>query len=161
MVQRTVGIDQLVAWLDDAYAMETGLISILESHASHFDRIPAAARRIEQHIVETQQHAQRLRECLRQLDASPSTIKSTVSSVMGTIEGTATTLFRDRRVKDVLTDYASEQFEVGCYTALVKLAADLGQMKIAQLCKTNLEEDLEMASWLLEQVPKIVARDAG
>ena len=154
--------DQLVTWLDNAYAMETGLIGILENHASHFNRdMPAAARRMQQHIVETQQHAQRLQECLRLLNASPSGVKSTLSSLMGTVEGAATTMFRDQLVKDALADYASEQFEVGCYTALVSVATDLGYPEVARLCQQNLAEDQAMAAWLLQQLPHVVAHDAS
>ena len=84
MAQIPAGTDQLVAWLDDAHAMENGLIGILQNHASHFaGEFPAAARHIQQHIVETQQHGQRLQDCLRLLNASPSAVKSALSSVMG------------------------------------------------------------------------------
>jgi ferritin-like metal-binding protein YciE len=153
--------DQLVAWLDDAHAMESGLIPILQNHAAHFgNRVPQAARRLEQHIVETQQHVQRLQECLRLLDTTPSGIKSTVPSVVGSIEGATTAFFRDQLVKDALADYASEQFEVGCYTALVSAARQLGYDGVARLCEQNLEEDRSMAAWVLQQLPMVVFRDA-
>jgi ferritin-like metal-binding protein YciE len=152
--------DQLIAWLDDAYAMESGLIPILQNHAAHFgDRMPQAARRLQQHVVETQQHASRVAECLGILNASPSRIKSTLSSVIGSVEGATTTLFRDQLVKDALADYASEQFEVGCYTALVSAATDLGYRDVARLCRENLEEDRAMAAWVLQQLPRVVSRD--
>jgi ferritin-like metal-binding protein YciE len=154
------GTDQLVAWLDDAHAMESGLIPILQNHAGHFSESnPKAARRLERHIVETQGHVQRLQECLRLLNAAPSTLKSTFSSLMGSVEGPSTALFRDQLVKDVLTDHASEQFEVGCYTALVSAATELGYSEVARLCEENLEEDRAMAAWLLQQLPAIVSRD--
>src|SRR5215211_2578988 len=105
----TTGTDQLIAWLDDAHAMESGLIPILQNHAAHFgDRIPEASRRLQQHVIETQRHVQRLQECLRMLNASPSGVKSTLSSVIGSIEGATTAVFRDQLVKDALADYASE-----------------------------------------------------
>src|SRR5688500_14592041 len=161
MSQPSTRTDQLVAWLDDAHAMENGLIPILQNHAAHFgDRMPAAARRIEQHIVETQQHVQRLQDCLRLLDATPSGVKSTLSSLIGSVEGATTAIFRDQLVKDALADYASEQFEVGCYTALVSAASQLGYPEIARLCRLNLEEDSQMAAWLLQQLPTVVSRDA-
>ncbi len=122
--------------------------------------MPAAARRIEQHIVETQQHIQRLQDCLRLLNATPSGVKSTLSSLIGSVEGATTAVFRDQLVKDALADYASEQFEVGCYTALVSAATQLGYGEIARLCRLNLEEDSQMATWLLQQLPTVVARDA-
>jgi ferritin-like metal-binding protein YciE len=155
------GTDQLVAWLDDAHAMESGLIPILQNHATHFgDRMPQVARRLEEHVVETQQHVERLRECLRILNASPSTVKSTLSSVIGSVEGATTALFRDQLVKDALADYASEQFEVACYTALVSAATRLGYADVARLCEQNLQEDLAMAVWVLQQLPAVVSLEA-
>jgi hypothetical protein len=42
------------------------------------------------------------------------------------VEGATTAIFRDQVVKDALAEYASEQFEVACYTALVGAATELG-----------------------------------
>jgi ferritin-like metal-binding protein YciE len=153
--------DQLIAWLDDAHAMESGLISILQTHASHMNHLPNATRRLQQHIVETQQHVQRVNECLRLLGATPSGIKSTLSSMMGAVEGASTAMFRDEVVKDALADYASEQFEVACYTALVSIATALEQPEVARLCNENLQEDRAMAEWLLQQLPAVVVYDAA
>jgi ferritin-like metal-binding protein YciE len=152
--------DQLIAWLDDAYAMETGMVSILQNHAAHFgSALPTSARRLQLHIVETQQHADRVRECLRLLDARPSGVKSSLSSMIGAVEGAATAVFRDQLVKDALADYAAEQFEVGCYTALVGAATALGYPNVAKLCRQNLDEDQAMATWLLQQIPATVTND--
>ena len=150
-------IDQLITWLDDAHAMESGLAGILQSHTAHFNEFPAAAARVQQHVAETQQHARRLEQCLAQLGRTPSGVKSTVSSLIGTLEGASTTLFSDRLAKDVLADYAAEQFEVACYTALVSVASRLGYTDIARLCQENLREDKAMADWLLEQLPDVVS----
>jgi ferritin-like metal-binding protein YciE len=155
------GTDQLITWLDDAHAMETGLVSILRSHAVHFQRLPHAAQRVRQHIDETERHAQRLEACLRHLGSAPSGVKSTLSSIMGTVEGASTALFRDELVKDALADYASEQFEVACYTALVTTAESLGHPEVAAMCRENLREDQAMADWLLQQLPLVVLHDAA
>ena len=150
--------DQLVAWLDDAYAMESGLIPILQNHAQAFeDAMPEAAARLRQHISETRVHADRLEQCLRTLNATPSVTKSTLSSVMGTVEGMSTAMFRDELVKNALADYGGEQIEVACYTALVTSAIELGYPDIAHACQQNLKEDEEMASWLKQQIPRVVA----
>jgi ferritin-like metal-binding protein YciE len=148
---------QLVAWLDDAYAMETGLISILQTHAGAFESaLPEAAARLREHISETRRHADRLEQCLRTLGSSPSTAKSTVSAVMGTVEGMSTSVFRDELVKNTLADYAAEQFEVACYVALVTAAMKLGYPDVAHLCEQNMKEDETMAQWLRQQVPAAV-----
>jgi ferritin-like metal-binding protein YciE len=140
--------------------MESGLIAILQNHASHFgEEMPNAGRRIQQHIVETQQHVQRLNDCLRALNTAPSGVKSALSSVMGSVEGATTAMFRDTLVKDALADYASEQFEVACYTALVNAATELGLPEVARRCQQNLDEDKAMAEWLLMQLPAVVSHE--
>lgn len=157
----SVETQQLAAWLDDAYAMENGLVSILQSHALHFDgTLPAVAARLRAHIDETRKHADRLEHCLRLLGTSPSRAKSAISSLIGTVEGSSTMIFRDTRVKDALADYAAEQLEVACYTALVAAARALGRPDVADLCQQNLDEDLAMASWLKDQLPTLAVADA-
>jgi ferritin-like metal-binding protein YciE len=149
--------NQLIAWLDDAYAMETGLIPILQTHAGAFEsKLPEAAARVREHISETRRHADRLEQCLRTLGSAPSTAKSTVSAMMGTIEGMSTSIFRDELVKNALADYGAEQFEVACYTALVTAAMKLGYPDVAHLCEQNLKEHEPMATWLKQQLPVAV-----
>jgi len=149
--------DQLIAWLNDAYAMEQGLIPILENHAKDADEaMPQAAARIRQHIQETRRHGERVEQCLRELGTAPSTIKSSLSSMMGTVQSVATGLFQDEPVKNALSDYSAEQFEVACYLALAAAATELGHAGIARLCEENMREDEEMARWLSEQLPNIV-----
>jgi ferritin-like metal-binding protein YciE len=152
-------IQQLIAWLDDAHAMERGLIPILRNQVTHFEGMPEVASRLLEHIEQTETHADRIRRCLLIFNTTPSTAKSMMSSVVGRIEGASTTIFADTLVKDALADYGAEQFEVGCYTALIAAATGLGYSDVAELCAQNLEEDQDMADWILEQVPAIVAHD--
>jgi len=159
-----VGIDrdQLAAWLDDAYAMESGLVGILQTHATQLDQVmPSAAQRLREHIAETRTHATRVEQCLTVLGHKPSAIKSTLSFAIGAAEGASTALFKDHIIKDVLADYAAEQFEVVCYTAMMAAATRLGFSEITRLCALNLAEDQAMASWLIDKVPTVIARAAS
>jgi ferritin-like metal-binding protein YciE len=99
--------------------METGLIPILQNHASH----------------------------------SEIAFRRTLSSPIGSGEGATTAIFRDQLVKDPLADYASEPFEVACYTALVRAATEFGYDDVARVCTQNLQEDQAMAAWLLPHIP--------
>jgi ferritin-like metal-binding protein YciE len=154
--------DQLAAWLNDAYAMEQGLIAVLQNHANAArESMPEAAARIEEHIEETRTHAQRLEQCLALLGSSPSTVRAAVSTVMGSVEGASTAIFRDETVKNVLMDFGAEQFEIGCYRALVTAARVLGEEQVAELCELNLREDEEMALWLEDQIPIVTEATLG
>ena len=152
---------QLVNWLNDAYAMELGLVPILENHARDASADPAARARIEQHGAETRRHADLLQGCIAKLGGQPSSIRAAVSSVIGGIESLVTAPFSDELVKNVLMDFATEQFEIGCYRALWIAAAEARRDDIARTCEEILIEEEEMAHWLELQIPKVVRRTLG
>lgn len=96
--------DLLVRWLNDAYAMEHQLLPVLENHAKDVKNNPPAQQRIRQHIDETKRHAERMEQCVKRLGASPSTMKSTLASLMGSAQAISTGMFRDEIVKNALSE---------------------------------------------------------
>jgi ferritin-like metal-binding protein YciE len=146
----------LIAWLNDAYAMETQLLPVLQNHAADVQNNPEARGRIAEHVAETQRHADRMRQAVEQLGSTTSTIKSTLATVMGSVQSIATGIFSDELVKNALSDYAAEQFEIAAYKALIAAAEELGETGVAQLCRQNLREDEAMALWLDSQLPLVV-----
>lgn len=148
--------DLLVRWLNDAYAMEHQLLPVLENHAKDAKNNPAAQQRIRQHAEETKRHAERMEACVKRLGSTPSTMKSTLSTLMGSAQAISTGMFRDELVKNALSDYAAEQFEVACYKALISAAQEQGEPDIARACEENMREDEAMAQWLTQQLPGVV-----
>jgi ferritin-like metal-binding protein YciE len=149
----------LVSWLQDAYAMEATLPSVLRTHASHAEGVmPEVSSRLREHAHETEQHTERMRRALERLGAQPSLIKSALSAMMGPLQGITMGLFSDALVKDALADLTTEQFEVGCYTALIAAADDLGEIEVTALCLENRIEDEAMAAWIEAHLPAAVQR---
>ena len=145
--------EQLVSWLNDAYAMEVGLVPILENHARDAKSNPAARTRIEQHVEETRDHAARLRTSIETLGGQVSTVRSTISAVIGGVESLATAPFRDELVKNALMDYASEHFEIACYRALIAAAGEANRPDIVKTCEEILAQEEAMAEWLYRHIP--------
>jgi ferritin-like metal-binding protein YciE len=120
----------LVSWLQDAYAMEAALPSVLRAHAAHAKGImPEVVERLREHAEETELHAERMRQALARVGAQPSIIRSALSAMIGPLQGITTGLFSDALVKDALVDLATEQFEVGCYDALIAAAHQRGEVE--------------------------------
>lgn len=148
--------DTLLAWLNDAYSMEQALIPVLENHAKDAKAFPAVQARIDDHAEETRGQLERLRQCIEQLGEKPSTVKSAMGKVFGTLHAPGTGLYNDELVKNGLMDYATEAFEIACYEALIVTAAEAGEPGIVQLCRANLQEEERMAEWLRDQLPQTV-----
>ena len=127
--------DRLIAWLNDAHAMEQGLVQILETHSRRAREIPEISARVAEHADETREHADRLRQCLEMLGTTPSTVKSAFSTIAGAVEGASTAVFSDELMKNMLADYAS---------------------RIVTLLEENLREEEQMAQWLFDRIPEAV-----
>ncbi|NJO55149.1 MAG: DUF892 family protein [Rhodospirillales bacterium] len=65
---------------------------------------------------------------------------------------------RDEVIKDSLTGYAFEHFEIASYKALITMANTLGEGRIAETLAQSLAEEQEMARWLDANMEGVVIR---
>ncbi len=140
--------DEVIDWLNDAYAMERGLEVTLRKQSENNDVHRAVRDRARIHLDETIEHAERLTRCLEMLGSSPSTVKTMTGQMMEMGKGMMTKFARDERIKDFLAAYGSEYFEVACYKSLIAGARAAGEEEIVPLLEQNLKEDRAMADWL-------------
>lgn len=150
--------EMLLSWLNDAYAMENSIAQTLERQADHFSEMPEAQAKILAHKDMTEKQAERVKECIEELDGSISNAKSMMSDVMGAMQGMSTSMADDKMVKDVLAQFATEHFEIACYTSLKAGAQEMGQEKIVQVCEQILKEEEEMAAWVEMQIPVVTKK---
>lgn len=111
--------------------------------------------KIRQHLEQTRRHADLVKGCIESLGASTSSLKSGIGNVMGALQGRATEIAKDEMVKNALTDYASEQFEIASYRSLIAAAEALGENGIADICRQILRDEEDMAQWLNNHIPTV------
>lgn len=146
----------LIAWLNDAHAMEQAQFPVLENHAKDARDYPEIRARDEQHLSETRRHAELIRGCLERLGERPSAAKSMLGSMMGNVQGVMTGAFEDELVKNFLMDFAAENLEIASYSAIATAARDLGEEEIALTCESIRNEEEAMATWLQQYLPSAV-----
>ncbi|MGE0160152.1 MAG: DUF892 family protein [Gemmatimonadales bacterium] len=142
----------LTSWLKDAHAMEKSLIPVLENHANDAKDHPDVRERDLRHLEDTKRHADLVEECLAQLGEKPSKAKSAWGQIMGRFQAIGTAPFRDELMKNFISDYATEQFEIASYKALIAAARATGEEGIADVCQEILADEEEMAAWLDEHM---------
>ncbi len=145
----------IVAWMNDAHAMEQGIAEVLERHAADAKDHPQMHARLQQHLEETRRHAELVKSCLERLGEQPSGIKAGMASVMGAVQGMSTKVAQDTLIKNTLHDYGTEHFEIACYTSLIAAAQDLGDQETIQACQQILREEQAMADFLFQQIPPV------
>ena len=143
----------VVAWLNDAHAMEQGIAEVLERHAADAKDHPQMHARLQQHLDQTRRHADLVKGCLERMGEQPSGIKTGMASVMGAVQGMSTKLAQDTLIKNTLHDYGTEHFEIACYTSLMAAAQNLGDQETMTVCQQILREEQAMAEFLFQQIP--------
>jgi ferritin-like metal-binding protein YciE len=147
--------ETLIAWLNDAYAMENNLIQTLENHAKDAKDHPQMRAKIEEHLQATRRHADMVKGCVERLGSSTSAIKTGISHLVSAVQGIGTGAASDELVKNTLSDYAAEYFEIACYTSLITAAQSLGETEVARICQQILRDEQDMARWLEQQIPTV------
>lgn len=149
--------EEIIDWLRDAYAMERGLESTLKKQANNNDLEPMVRDRAAVHLEETRRHGDLVKACLEELGADTSAVKTGLGVVAEVTKGLGTSLARDEKVKDLLTAYSMEHFEIACYRALETAAEGAGFPRIAQVCGDIIEDEERMAESLAEALPVVVS----
>jgi ferritin-like metal-binding protein YciE len=148
---------RLLAWLNDALAMENALAAVLRHRIRDAKGFPEIEEMDRQHLSETLNHADLVKQCIARLGAKPSMAKSIFGTVFGMVQAPMTGFAKDQQVKNCLIDHATEQFEVASYQALIVAANEVDDTETAATCERIMAEDQAMADRILAGLPTAVA----
>lgn len=149
--------EQLIQWLGDAHAMEVGIVSTLEKHIADAKGQPKVRAALNKHLQETKRHATEMKKALTAMGGSHPVLKEGVSKLVNLAAGLVTTAAQDTVIKNAIADFATEHFEIACYSFLIESATALGESAIARTCKAILKEEQAMARLLASQVKGVHA----
>lgn len=141
-----------VAGLRDAYAMEMQAKDTMESQANRLEDYPEMQSRAAEHVRETELQIDRLRQCLDMVGESPSMLKDFGTRAMATLQSMTHAAVSDEPIKDMLTGYAFEHFEIASYRSLIAFAKHLDEHRMIPLLEENLREEQSMASWIGDHI---------
>lgn len=153
--------ETLIGWLNDAYAMEKGIIPVLENHVKDADGMPEIQNRLRAHLEQTRRQADQVQMLVERLGGSTSAVKTTMGTVAGFFQGMSTGASPDELVKNALADYSTEHFEIASYRALIAAGQALGETEVVRVCEQILREEEEMARWLEANLPMVVQMYLG
>lgn len=153
--------DIFVTGLRNAHAMEHQALSIMKPQVSRIENYPDVARRLQQHITETEGQIQRLEQVLDGLGESKSALKDAALSLGGSMAAIGHTVAPDEIVKNSFANFAFENYEIAAYKSLLALAGQTGNSKAATLLRQNLDEEIAMADWLDQNIETVTLQYAS
>jgi ferritin-like metal-binding protein YciE len=149
--------DLLVAWLNDAYAMEQSQKEALEHFVKDFKAFPEIQAKLKQHTREVARQAEEMKGCIERLKGKVSIGKLVTGNIVGAIQGMSAARYKDAPVKNMLMWSATEHFEHAVHTALSAGARACGENEIADICERIAQEEKATAEWTERQIPTVVA----
>lgn len=148
--------EHLIDWLRDAYAMEVQAEKMLDNMADRMEDYPALKARLLQHLTETREQAVQVEQCLHQLGADTSMVKTGVGAVTGMVQALSGIFASDVVVKGAVFGAAFEYFEIINYRALIVAAEAAGEPGIAAVLGNNLQQEQAMATWMEANLPAVI-----
>jgi ferritin-like metal-binding protein YciE len=135
---------QLVKHIDEAYALEQNVLRMLDGMISTTDD-PEIKRELQQHKLETQQHADRMEKRLRAHDASPSMVKE-AGGIVGALMKSVLDMTRPEKAgRNARDGYATEHMEIAAYELLARIAERAGDEETAAAAREIIGEEQAMA----------------
>src|SRR6478672_2247442 len=162
---------KIVQYLNEAHASEVALTRVLQSQIA---MTPRGSYRsgLEKHLGETRDHAQRTRDRLRELGHGGSPIQA-ATGVAQTVVGQALALGKtpldlvrgtggeEKVLKNAKDASATEALEIATYTALERLAKDVGDDETAKLVASIRADEERMLARVLREIPKLTSAVTG
>jgi len=135
---------QLVKHIDEAYALEQNVLRMLDGMISTTDDAEIK-RALQDHRLQTQQHADRMEKRLRAHDASPSMVKE-AGGVLGALMKSVVDLARPEKAgRNARDAYATEHLEIASYELLARVAERAGDQETAAAAREILQDERRMA----------------
>jgi ferritin-like metal-binding protein YciE len=147
--------EQLVKYLTDAHSIEQQALVQME-RAPGIAGDPVIAQQFEQHLVETQQHEQLIRDRLEAHGAKPSALKD----IAGKVTGIGFALFAkfqpDTPGKLIAHAYSYEHLEYAAYALLSRVADLAGDHETQQVAEQIRGQERAMAQRLVGDYDRAV-----
>jgi len=134
-----------VSALRNTHAMEQQGVQQMEVQVSHLEKSPDYRALLQRHIETARQQVARLEQALQSVGESPSAIKETVTSVVGTVGATVHGLFQDETLKNLYAGYAYQYEQIASYRSLIAIAEAAGETAHVAAFRQSVQEEEQAA----------------
>jgi ferritin-like metal-binding protein YciE len=162
---------KILQYLNEAHAHEQALVRVLQSQIAMTPR-GSYRTALESHLGETRDHADRVARRISELGQGGNPVTAVVGLVetaVGQVLALSKTPFdllrgtggEEKVLKNAKDAAATEALEIATYTALERLANDVGDDKTAKLAASIRGDEERMLARVLREIPKLTSAVTG
>jgi len=148
--------EQLVKHLDEAYALETQVLRMLDGIVETTDDDELMVD-FSRHKEETDRHRERIEDCLATYGVKPSKPKQAGGIVAALMKKPLDMLRSEQAMRNARDAFATEYLEIATYRLIEKLAERIGDDKTVLACRENIAEEERMAARIASRWDRFVA----
>jgi ferritin-like metal-binding protein YciE len=164
-VAQAQGKEKIVQYLSEAHARETALIQTLAAHIQIAEPGPYRAG-LETHLRETQVHARRVQQRLRELGAHQSLLATGFGFAQNVLTNTLAMAKapvdmlrggdrKEKMLKNARDEAMTEAMEIATYDALERMAHNVGDETTAELARDIRADEERMLENLRKEIPNL------
>jgi ferritin-like metal-binding protein YciE len=136
--------EELVKHIDEAHAMEQNVLRMLDGMISTTDD-PDILRELEHHKVETEGHAERMKQRLEAHGATPSVVKQ-AGGILGALAKMPLDMVRGEKAgRNARDGFATEHMEIASYELLKRIAQRANDEETVAACEEIIAQEQAMA----------------
>jgi ferritin-like metal-binding protein YciE len=155
--------EELVKYIDEAHAMEQNVLRMLDGMISTTDD-PEIVRELEHHKIETEGHADRMKERLAAHGATPSMVKQ-AGGILGALAKMPLDMVRgDKAGRNARDGYATEHMEIASYELLKRVARRADDEETAAACDEIIAQERAFAETIAanwDRITDLSLRESG
>jgi ferritin-like metal-binding protein YciE len=136
--------EELVKHIDEAHAMEQNVLRMLDGMISTTDD-PEILRELEHHKIETEGHAERMKQRLEAHGATPSVVKQ-AGGILGALAKMPLDMIRGEKAgRNARDGFATEHMEIASYELLKRVAEKANDTETVTACDEIIGQEQAMA----------------
>jgi ferritin-like metal-binding protein YciE len=147
--------EQLIKHIDEAHAMEQNVLRMLDGMISTTDD-PEILRELEHHKIETEGHAERMKQRLDAHGATPSMMKQ-AGGILGALAKMPLDMVRGEKAgRNARDGFATEHMEIASYELLKRIAERASDAETVAACDEIIAQEQAMADTIAANWDKFV-----
>ena len=134
------------------HAEKTQAIQTFQRQVERLENYPQLEQRMRQHIQESEQARSQLEAILGTHSSSPSSLKETVTGLVGNLTGAVHAAMSDEVLKNTFANYGLEHHEIAATMSLIAMAEAAGDTQHVAQYKQMMAADSAMADFIKDQI---------
>jgi ferritin-like metal-binding protein YciE len=148
--------DQLIKHIDEAHSMEQNVLRMLDGMIST-TQDTEILQELEHHKMETEGHAQRMRQRLEAHGATPSAVRQ-AAGILGALAKMPLDMMRGEKAgRNARDGYATEHMEIASYQLLKRIAERAGDDETVAACDEIIAQEQAFAATIEQNWDKFAA----